>query len=224
MRATLVAVVLMAFAAGCGGSDDEESDGKTADAAVDPGNGTTPTIQCSKTATCDWGEQCVDHLCVTPDPPPGSLAFDFAAKDECPGSSTYGEQIALSDFHGRVVLLYFSSTTCDACKADVKEYEALVGQMEGKGFVGMAKMITVVLPMQASALPEFVAPLQQPVVVDETGIGIADHYGAAKDTVVLVDGAGYVRQKWPKLEMRPAPGKDKPKIEKAMIDLISELL
>jgi len=107
--------------------------------------------------------------------------------------------------------------------ADVAVYEGLVDQMEYKGFVGMTKMVSVLLPMSASQLNTFSGKAHHPIVVDTVDMGIADHYAASKDTVVLVDGAGYVRYRWPVLQVRGAE-KDKPMLSEKLVELVNQLL
>jgi len=224
MRAISVslAAVFAVIAVSCdsgGGSGEDQEDLVAVDEGSEP-----QSIACSKTSTCEWGNSCQKHKCVVPDGQnPGKAAYDFVRKDECDGSPTAGQDIALSDYHGKVILLYFATSTCDACKADVKVYEGLIDQLEFKGFVGMAAMITVMLPMSASALPAFAAPLHTPVVVDDDNVAIAVHYKAAKDTVVLIDKAGYIRETYPSLEVRGA-APDKAGLTELLTQMASESL
>lgn len=219
-------VMLLAAGLWCacdsGGDGGEEGEPDLVEQADEGGGG--PNIQCSKTSSCPWGQSCQNHQCVIPEGQnPAKTAFDFEKLDECPGSPTSGQTVALSDFHGSVILLYFSTTTCDACKADVQVYEGMVQQLEAKGFVGAGKMMTVILPMSASALPDFAGPLETPVVVDDTTTGIADHYSAGKDTVVLIDKAGYIRESFPKLEVRGAAA-DKSMLNQLLTEMAAEKL
>lgn len=220
MRRILVLAWILGIALSCndggGGNDSLAKDAGT----WTPEESNLP--ECTKTKTCEWGKWCKGKVCVRPEGMNKGPAFDFTAQDQCPTSKTYGKEISLSDWHGSVVLLYFAITTCDACKADVREYESIVKQMEYKGFVGMASMITVILPMSASALAEFSDGLQFPVVVDSPDVGIASHYQASKDTVVLIDGAGYVRYSWPHLEVRGSAA-DRPKLNEKLAELVTEL-
>jgi hypothetical protein len=84
----------------------------------------TQTVGCTKTAHCDWGEWCVNKQCAAPGDALG-LAPDFTTTDLCPESQTYQQDISLSDNQGKVTLLYFATTTCAACVADVKVYESI---------------------------------------------------------------------------------------------------
>lgn len=180
------------------------------------------TAVCTTTQACNWGEVCMDSHCVVPENVSlGKLAYDFTAQDQCPGSETYKQDVALSDYHGSVILLYFATTGCDACKADVQVYEAIIQQMKYKGFIGIS-MITVILPYSAQQITEFTAPLHSPVVVDNPDIAIADHYGATKDYVFLIDRAGYVRKTYPSLEVRPGMTSDRKKLSQEIIELLSE--
>ena len=220
MRAMAVVFSLLLAFAGCGGDDGGEEAEPDVVVKKDTGGGGTSSIECSKTFSCDFGEVCVEHVCQIPEGyGPADIAFDFKKKDECQASETYGQEVALSDFHGSVVLLYFAITPCDACEADSQVYEGLVDGMEYKGYVGMTKMISVLLPNTSSQLPAFEGNLKYPVLLDDTETGIADHYQAGKDTVVLISKGGYVAHSWPKLEVRGG-GTDKPVLNEALIKLV----
>jgi peroxiredoxin len=183
----------------------------------------TQTVGCTKTAHCDWGEWCVNKQCAAPGDALG-LAPDFTTTDLCPESQTYQQDISLSDNQGKVTLLYFATTTCAACVADVKVYESMIKQLEYKGFTNAATMITVILPYGGSDMAGFTAGIQYPVVLDEDGLGIAAAYGASKDTVVLLDAAGYERANWPTLEVRGNTPKDKTVLNDALVELVQEIM
>lgn len=162
----------------------------------------TAAVQCTKHATCAWGEACADHTCAVPEGAPMAPTKDFTAVDQCPGSETFEQDITLSDYHGTVIMLYFATTGCAACVADVKVYQNMIQQMEAKGFNGLVSLITVILPYGAATMAEFTQGLTHPVVVDTVDLGVAATYGAGKDAVVLIDHAGYVVESWPGLEVR----------------------
>ena len=168
----------------------------------------TGAVQCTKTATCAWGEACIDHVCAVPEGAPAAPAKDFTAVDQCPGSETFEEELTLSELHGTVIMLYFATTGCAACVADVKVYQNMIEQMEAKGFNGLVSLVTVILPYGAATMADFTQGLTHPVVVDTVDLGIAETYGAGKDAIVLIDHAGYVVESWPGLEVRGA-AKDK---------------
>jgi peroxiredoxin len=216
-------VVLGLLVLGCdGGGGGAGEDVAAGEPETNQGTGPV-TPECTKNTVCEWGELCIEKSCQVPEGAGGAPAYDFSAQDQCPGSKSYQQMVTLSDCHGSVVLLYFATSTCAACIADVKVYENMVKQLEYKGYVGKAKMITVLLPFSGSAIADFAQGLQFPVVLDDTTIGIADHYGASKDTVVLIDGAGYVREKWPTLEVRGG-AKDKTLLSGKLTELVEELM
>lgn len=158
---------------------------------------------CNFTRDCHWSEACVEKSCQIPEGfNPAKTAFEFTKVDECPGSETYKQDVVLKGFHGSVILLYFATSSCAACVADVQVYEALVDQMEYKGFVDAVKMVTVLLPMSGGAIADFTMDLHSPVVLDDVETGIADAYKASKDTVVLINRAGYPVKTWPSIEVR----------------------
>ena len=197
--AAMLAVCVVAF--GCdSGSGEAGNEEDTFSAEADAEG--TGAVQCTKNSTCGWGEACIDHVCEVPDGAPAAPTKDFTVVDQCPGSETFEEEISLSDYHGTVIMLYFATTTCAACVADVKVYQNMIEQMEAKGFNGLVNLITVILPYGATAMGEFTQGLTRPVVVDTTELGIAATYGAGKDAVVLIDHAGYVAESWPGLNVR----------------------
>jgi thiol-disulfide isomerase/thioredoxin len=206
---------------------DSESEGEEQESKTTGETKTgTETPQCTKHTTCEYGELCLEKKCQVPEGAPSSTAYDFTRTDECPGSKTYTQNVTLSDSHGKVVLLYFATSGCAACQADVKVYQGLVSQLDSKGFLGMGMLITVLLPGSAGEIAAFTSGLIYPVVVDDFDVGIADHYGAAKDTLVLIDGAGYVVESWPAgLEVRGQGGEtDKDMLLQKMMELAVELL
>ncbi|MFH1533147.1 MAG: redoxin domain-containing protein [Pseudomonadota bacterium] len=196
--------VILAAALAMTGCDSGSGSGGGAEDLLsgEPDTGGTAAVQCTKTATCAWGEACVDHACAIPEGAPLAPAKDFSVVDQCPGSETFEEEIALSDYHGTVIMLYFATTGCAACVADVKVYQNMIEQMEAKGFTGLVSLITVILPNGAATMADFTQGLTHPVVVDTMDLGIAATYGAGKDAVVLIDHAGYVVQSWPGLDVR----------------------
>jgi len=219
----VLCVLLGLLVLGCdSGSGEPGEDVASGEPDVKQGTGPV-TPECTKTTVCEWGELCIENTCQVPDGAGGAPAYDFSAQDQCQGSKTYQQMVTLSDCHGSVVLLYFATSTCAACIADVKVYESMIKQLEYKGYVGKAKMITVLLPFSGSAIADFAQGLQFPVLLDDTTIGIADHYGASKDTVVLIDGAGYVREKWLTLEVRGG-AKDKSLLSGKLTELVEELM
>ena len=193
--ATILAVALAAPGCDSGSGGDGEPGGEDTVAPEQDASG-TGAVQCTKTATCEWGEACVDHACAIPDGAPMAPAKDFTAVDQCPGSETFEQEVTLSDLHGSVVLLYFATTGCAACVADAKVYQNMIEQMEAKGFTNLVSMITVILPYGAATMADFTQGLTRPVVVDTDILGIGTAYGANKDTIVLIDHAGYVAESW----------------------------
>lgn len=211
---------LFLMIAGCdgGGGDNGELDEPTGPAPVTK----KESAQCTKTSHCEWGEWCTEKQCSVPGEA-GNPAMDFTVEDRCPGSQSYQQDITLSDNLGKVTLLYFATTTCAACIADVKEYESMIKQLEYKGFTNAATMTTVILPSGGSDMAGFTAGLQFPVVLDEASIGIANYFNAGKDTVVLLDGAGYIRATWPTMDVRGS-AKDKPVLNEALTELVLEVI
>ncbi len=219
----ILCVVLGLLVIGCdSGSGETAADVTSGEPDTKQGTGPV-TPECTKNTVCEWGELCIEKTCQVPEGAGGAPAYDFSAQDQCPGSESYQQMVTLSESHGSVVLLYFATSTCAACIADVKVYENMIKQLEYKGYVGKATMITVLLPFSGSAIADFSQGLQFPVLLDDTTIGIADHYGASKDTVVLIDGAGYVREKWATLEVRGG-AKDKTLLSGKLTELVEELM
>lgn len=223
MKTSALSLLILLTMTGCDAAGGGAGGAPGDDTGGSPDVAGSTAVQCTKTATCPWGEACVNHACAVPAGAPPAPAFDFAAVDQCPGSGTFEEEVRLSDLHGRVVMLYFATTGCAACVADVKVYETLVEQMEAKGFGDLVTLITVILPYGAATLAEFTEGLSFPVVVDTDALGIAAAFGASKDTVVLIDHAGYLAEDWPGLEVRGAAG-DKPLLQQKLGELANAAL
>jgi len=222
-----VAILGLVLLGGCGG---EEEEGGAEDIAVQAdtggGGGQQPsTPQCTKTTTCEWGEACIEKTCQVPRGNESKApAYDFSLPDENATSTTYQQMVTLTEFHGSAVLLYFATSSCAACVADVKVFEGMVAQIEYKGFKGAVRMVAILLPFSGSAIADFTNGIVTPVVIDQTDVGVADHYGASKDSVVLIDAAGYVRYNWPGgLEVRGA-APDKTTLNDALLELAQEAI
>jgi thiol-disulfide isomerase/thioredoxin len=69
-----------------------------------------------------------------------SLAPDFALE------SLYGETVRLSDFHGKVVLLYFWATWCAPCKIEMPWFVELQNQYGPRGL----QIVAIALDEDAS--------------------------------------------------------------------------
>jgi hypothetical protein len=220
-RFMIAALILTLPLAACDGGGGEESNANPEEDVYVPPKQEQP--QCTTHTACDYGELCVNKQCAIPEGTNAAPAYDFAAIDQNPTSATSQQEVSLSGMHGKAVLLNFSSTTCAACVADAAVYESMVKQLEYKGVVNAVAMITVVLPNGASKLTELCDGLQFPVVVDNSSLGVADHYKAGKDTLVLIDGAGYVRENWPSLEVRGG-AKDKSLLNEKLIELALEVM
>ncbi len=203
MTRWIIAVILSGALAvsGCDAGSGDSGGGEDSVVPEADAEGTA-AVQCTKTATCTWGEACIGHACAVPEGAPMAPAKDFTTTDQCPGSETFEQDITLSDYHGTVIMLYFATTGCAACVADVKVYQNMIEQMEAKGFTGLVSLITVILPYGAATMDAFTQGLTHPVVVDTAELGIGATYGAGKDAVVLIDHAGYVVESWPGLEVR----------------------
>lgn len=221
MKTLAKMLLVLLLALGCD-SGDGEDESLGPDDPVDVTKKEEPTtVECTKHSVCEYGELCIAKSCQVPEGSPAATAYDFTRVDECPTSPTLQQEITLSEHHGQIVLLYFATTSCDACVADAREFESIMSQVEAKGF-SPAYMITVILPMGGSAMAAFATGLKFPVVLDDGQVAIADHYKAGKDTVVLIDAAGYVRHFWPTLEVRGG-AKDRSMLVETVMLMADEL-
>ena len=59
-------------------------------------------VECLDTGDCTGDDECVNHSCVPSEAP------DFTLVDDNPTSPTFGDEIALSDYQGSLVLLFFA--------------------------------------------------------------------------------------------------------------------
>lgn len=59
-------------------------------------------VECVLSDDCDDAEECIDSSCLPGQAPP------FALIDQNPASPTFGEVVALDDFQGSIILIYFA--------------------------------------------------------------------------------------------------------------------
>lgn len=134
---------------------------------------------------------------------PGDTAPDFTAR------SLSGEQVRLSDFRGKVVLLNFWATWCGPCIAELPSLEKLYAKLSDKGFV----VVAVGVDDQLENLDNFrrTYGLSFPIVADSEGVtkglykttGVPESFFIARDGSLLMtidpaDGSPAVRISGPR--------------------------
>jgi thiol-disulfide isomerase/thioredoxin len=106
-------------------------------------------------------------------PPPPVKVPDFALLDTNPHSLTYLQQVALSSFAGKTVMIFFGEEYCSTCKAELQKMETAIDSVATEGITAVAgMMINMHGPSGASAqisaqyLQEWATTL--PVLYDTT--------------------------------------------------------
>lgn len=106
--------------------------------------------------------------------------------------SLAGDQVSLSSFKGKVVLLSFWATWCGPCKQEMPEMQALYEKLKGKGF----EVVAVDMMEDKAVVADFVkkSGYTFPVLLDHTGaVGGGQMYNArAIPTNYILDKAGKI--------------------------------
>ena len=118
---------------------------------------------------------------------------DFTLKD------THGNDITLSDFKGKVVMLEFWSTTCPPCVKAIPEYSELYRKLKDKGF----EIIGVSLDQSVSNVQAFIKEHDVPFTIVMATDRVEKQYGIVSiPTTFLLDKKGVVIKR----HMGYAPG------------------
>ncbi|HKU44102.1 MAG TPA: protein disulfide oxidoreductase [Polyangiales bacterium] len=103
------------------------------------------------------------------------------------GTDLQGEQVALADYRGKPVLVYFWATWCGVCKATQPNVDALARELP---VLSVASQSGSAAEVSAYAREHGVA---SKVVVDTRG-ALAKRFGVhAFPTLFVIDGAGAIR-------------------------------
>jgi thiol-disulfide isomerase/thioredoxin len=133
-----------------------------------------------------------------PEPPKvGAVAYDFVLKD------LSGQEVALSSFRGRKVMLNFWATWCGPCRYEIPFMVKLYGEMQGQDFEVLAvnlredaAKVSAFVKENEMAFPVlldpaakvggayFVRGIPTSVFIDEQGIITAVHVGALTDELL----------------------------------------
>ena len=100
-----------------------------------------------------------------------------------------GEEILLSSFEGKVVLLNFWATWCGPCRSEIPSMQALYDDLESEGL----EIVAVNLRESSSTVASFVKEFGMtfPVLLDATG-EIGSTYGASSiPTTYVIDRKGF---------------------------------
>ena len=115
----------------------------------------------------------------------GSYALDFTLKN------LDGEEVSLSDYEGKVVVINFWATWCPPCRAEIPDLEAAHQTFAEEGLV----ILGVNVEDPARAVEPFLAEMGMtyPVVLDETGKVMKDYRTPGLPTSVILDREGVIR-------------------------------
>lgn len=109
-------------------------------------------------------------------------------------SDLQGQQVSLSAYRGKVVLLNFWSTTCPPCVAEIPSLVSLYRELKGQGLV----VLGIALDPTEKPVRELVNRLKvdYPNLMDSNKDVYFDTYGLFGQPVsVIVDRSGVVREK-----------------------------
>jgi peroxiredoxin len=112
------------------------------------------------------------------------IAPDFSLKD------LQGKKFKLSSYSGKPVLLFFGTTWCPSCRAEIPAYKNIYATYSKSGLEVV--YIDITEPVEKVARFAKTNSLPYRVLIDEDG-SVADNYGiTGVPTLVLIDKEGYV--------------------------------
>lgn len=123
---------------------------------------------------------------ATPAPAAGHPAPDFTL------STADGSHLHLDSLHGKVVLVNFWATWCQPCRQEMPRLAAWYRAHHSQGFV----VLGVDKEEPPSDVRSFLHRLDipYPVVVDGSGVVVADYHILALPQSILIDHRGIIRQ------------------------------
>jgi peroxiredoxin len=113
-----------------------------------------------------------------------AIAPDFSLKD------LQGKTFKLSKYSGKPVLLFFGTTWCSYCRAEIPAYKKIYATYSPKGlevvYINIGESVKRVAPFAKTN------SLTYKVLIDEDG-NVADNYGIiGVPTLILIDKEGYI--------------------------------
>ena len=110
--------------------------------------------------------------------------FDFKLLD------LNGNEVRLSDYQGKVIMLNFWATWCPPCRNEMPSMESLHKKMNGTNFV----MIAVNIQEKSSVVKEFIQKNKYtfPVILDENGEASDKYQIRAIPTTYIIDTKGKI--------------------------------
>lgn len=134
---------------------------------------------------------------------PGSeVATDFTLTD------VKGQQVRLSDFKGKIILLDFWATWCLPCLQELPDLKALYEKYKGEGFVILGVSLD---EAGRDVVAEFVKKHQMPYPMLLAGgvDNVPEGYSViGLPTAYLIDSSGYVRKNYVGFKFRETLEKD----------------
>lgn len=106
-----------------------------------------------------------------------------------------GQQVSLSKYKGKVVLLNFWATWCPPCIEEMPSMQRLREQLDGKPFEIVAVNVGEDSTAVSSFLMELGADLTFPILLDEEGKSFGELGLRALPTTILFDQNGEVMEK-----------------------------
>jgi len=105
-------------------------------------------------------------------------APDFTLVDQNPTSPTHGQEITLSDLHGKAVFVMFIRSSCGHCQSLSTYLNSYMIQYAEQWNDEVAIVLVNMIGYEDD-LPEFCALHDLPTVQDDDATGVADAFGAS---------------------------------------------
>ncbi|MCL2704829.1 MAG: TlpA family protein disulfide reductase [Spirochaetaceae bacterium] len=110
--------------------------------------------------------------------------FDFKLLD------LNGNEVSLSNYQGKVIMLNFWATWCPPCRNEMPSMESLHKKMENSNFV----MLAVNIQEKSSTVKEFIQKNKYsfPIILDEKGAAAEKYQIRAIPTTYIIDPKGKI--------------------------------
>jgi peroxiredoxin len=170
---------------------------------------------CTTSTDCPWGERCdaTAGICGTD---AKGLAPDFTLPDDNENSETYRQDVTLSKQRGLVTVLYFGLSTCSVCWRQTYMLQNLLERLAAEGVQNVMGLV-VDHAQGAGSVWAMAQYTRLPILQDPKEMTVWNRFAAEKDTFVVIDPNGFVRESWKTLYLYEVPA-DLARLEAAVRD------
>jgi peroxiredoxin len=170
---------------------------------------------CTTSQDCLWGQRC-DTTAGTCAADATGLAPDFTLPDDNENSETYRQDVTLSKQRGLVTVLYFGLSTCSVCWRQTYMLQNLLERLAAEGVPNVMGLV-IDHAQGAGSVWAMAQYTRLPILQDPPETTVWNQFAAEKDTFVVIDPNGFVRESWKTLYLYEVPA-DLARLEAAIRD------